>query len=581
MLTANNFKINLVFINLVIFVIFPFSLANSLDYKYEIYTLISIFLIFAASSTLSIILFIILKKILTNLIKKNNFYLEILVKFLLFWIFLTGIFFPVTGDHDPFLNLSLSISKKYEILIKIFLILLLFYFLEKKKLSDFVFRFIFIYVIINLILISSKINLKKQNNFNSKINQFGKQNLIILSFDGLTGVKMFEEIEKNIELKDTIKDFIFYKNVTTAWPFTGGSINSEINGQFIEDMTALDYKNFLNDENLDVAVYASYGSMVLNKKNTLKKGKYKNYSGSYKLNKFIQIYFTGSIGRWATPIAISFIDPIFYNKTYKKFIDFISFGNKDKINPFNKINNEFFVDLYEYDLIFDEILFNENLKNTVRAYHFTFPHWPVLVDENCNEIKYLDNEISHYHESILINCVSKKIIKFIKQLKKNNLYDNSMIVIKSDHGKPNFIQKKYSENIFQIFNKRLDKYYDQYPYNLQINDSFYWGYGRYKPFIMIKDKNMNNNILEVRKKHVFLHDLSTTYCNFYYKDESCKKFKRNNLAASENLFQEYIYDIYLPKNKNSFSRISDFTKHEISNSTSLIDFLNLSGINVK
>ena len=135
MLTANNFKINLVFINLVIFVIFPFSLANSLDYKYEIYTLISIFLIFAASSTLSIILFIILKKILTNLIKKNNFYLEILVKFLLFWIFLTGIFFPVTGDHDPFLNLSLSISKKYEILIKIFLILLLFYFLEKKKIK--------------------------------------------------------------------------------------------------------------------------------------------------------------------------------------------------------------------------------------------------------------------------------------------------------------------------------------------------------------------------------------------------------------------------------------------------------------
>ena len=73
MLTANNFKINLVFINLLIFVIFPFNLANSLDYKYEIYTIISVFLIFVISSALSIILFIILKKVLTNFIKKNNF----------------------------------------------------------------------------------------------------------------------------------------------------------------------------------------------------------------------------------------------------------------------------------------------------------------------------------------------------------------------------------------------------------------------------------------------------------------------------------------------------------------------------
>ncbi len=431
---------------------------------------------------------------------------------------------------------------------------------------------------INLILISSKVNLNKQNNFNSKINQFGKQNLIILSFDGLTGIKMFEEINKNIELKDTIKDFIFYKNVTTAWPFTNSSINAEINGKFIKNISNL--KNFLNDENLDVSVYSSYKNMVLNKKNTLEKGKYKNYSGSYKLNKFMQTYFTGSTGRWATSIGTSFVDSIFYNKFYKKFINIVSFGNKDKINPFDKIYNEYFVDLFEYDLIFDEISFNENIKNTVRAYHFTFSHWPVLVDENCNEVNYLDAENSYQHESIVIKCVSKKIIKFINQLKKNNIYDNSMIIIKSDHGKPNYIQKTYSENIFQIFNKRLDKYYNQYPYNLKINDSFYWGYGRYKAFVMIKDRNMNNNNLEIRKRHIFLHDLSTTYCNFYYNDEVCNKFNRNNLASSENLFNEYIYDIYLPKNKNSFTKRSDFIKYEISNSISLIDFLKINKINI-
>ena len=150
-----------------------------------------------------------------------------------------------------------------------------------------------------------------------------------------------------------------------------------------------------------------------------------------------------------------------------------------------------------------------------------------------------------------------------------------MIVIKSDHGKPNYVQKNYSSNLLEALrssDKKLEKYYREFPYSLSINNSFYWGFGRYKTFIMMKDKNIKKDKIKITDTHVFLHDLSTTYCNFYYNDEVCNKFNRNNLASSENLFNEYIYDIYLPKNKNSFTRISEFIKYEISNSISLIDF---------
>ena len=96
---------------------------------------------------------------------------------------------------------------------------------------------------------------------------------------------------------------------------------------------------------------------------------------------------------------------------------------------------------------------------------------------------------------------------------------------------------------------------------------------------MIKDQNNKNESIVVSKKHVFLHDLSSTYCNFYYNSTHCDKFKRNNLTENENLFKDYIYDIYLPKNSRSFSNINDFNRYEISNQDTLINFLKIIKLN--
>ena len=91
------------------------------------------------------------------------------------------------------------------------------------------------------------------------------------------------------------------------------------------------------------------------------------------------------------------------------------------------------VNLFEYDLIFDNIKYNKNLDKVIRMYHFIFSHWPITVNENCEEVKALDVKISSFeHESVVLKCVSKKIIKFLDNLKKNELYNNSMIVIKTE-----------------------------------------------------------------------------------------------------------------------------------------------------
>ena len=59
------------------------------------------------------------------------------------------------------------------------------------------------------------------------------------------------------------------------------------------------------------------------------------------------------------------------------------------------------------------------------------------------------------------------------------------------------------------------------------------------------------------------------------------RYKGNNLVIDDNLFKEYNYDIYLPKDKYTFHGVTKFNKHLISNSSSLIDFLNQNEINIK
>ena len=56
------------------------------------------------------------------------------------------------------------------------------------------------------------------------------------------------------------------------------------------------------------------------------------------------------------------------------------------------------------------------MNDTVRMYHFSFSHWPVLVNENCDEVRNMEAD-SFEHENIVLKCVAKKIIKFDNLLK--------------------------------------------------------------------------------------------------------------------------------------------------------------------
>ena len=556
----NDYFVKIILINFTIIVILPFNLLinekNNGINIIKLDVLFSYLFFFLIITFLSIIIFKLVNLITLKINKIINYIFLIFISFLFIWILLNGIFLPVVGEHDAFFNLKYSIRLRYILILKLIFVLILLFFYEKIKIKRKILNFFLIYLTLNFFYLIGLILIKQNpQTYNSNLNSFGKKNLIVLSLDGISGLKIHKEITLNNEFNEMLKDFKLYKNVTSAWPATVHSINTELHEKVINMTPSNLEKNILNDQNINVAAYGVYGRFINNKKNVVDRLNYKDYGRAHNVNNFFQMYFIASLGRWGTPYIINLTKPVFYSSFYRYFVKLISldFSNKNNLydeNTFTSYN----IQSPEFDLIFNDTIFDKNLDQVIRMYHFSFSHWPVKINQNCKEVKFL-KEKKTIQEEIILKCLINKIEIFFDNLKDNSIYNNSLIIIKSDHAKPN-------------------GFYDEYPNNLKINNTIYWGLGRYKPFILIKDINEKKNNIEISDKHVFLADLAITYCNFFYEDKFCnEKYNYNNLLMNENSFKKNNYEIYIPQDEYSFIDMKDFKKYIISNDVSLEESL--------
>ena len=145
----NKINLNLFVVVILIINIIPLNLSrtSNFTYNFEFFiSLVSITLIIGCIlSILSSFIILITKRFGAFSIYSS------FISFILLWVFLTGIFFPVTGEHDPFFNLGLSINKKYLIILK-FILVVFFYFLIKRiDKKNFFFRFIYFFALLNFI----------------------------------------------------------------------------------------------------------------------------------------------------------------------------------------------------------------------------------------------------------------------------------------------------------------------------------------------------------------------------------------------------------------------------------------------
>jgi hypothetical protein len=156
--------------------------------------------------------------------------------------------------------------------------------------------------------------------------------------------------------------------------------------------------------------------------------------------------------------------------------------------------------------------------------------------------------------------------KINRRLREMNIYDNSLVVLKSDHGEPAF-------------------YFSEYPYNLTINGHPVWGYNRYIPLLMIKPRVRTAEKLDYVSGPFLtsLADLAKTLCaQTESKSTHCNQFHGIDLLGDVQLAvgdSEHLY-LDVVRDPTSSIRYDDHITVQINRRTeSLVDVLrNFDGV---
>ncbi|MFQ3323678.1 MAG: hypothetical protein ACI90U_001501 [Pseudomonadales bacterium] len=187
---------------------------------------------------------------------------------------------------------------------------------------------------------------------------------------------------------------------------------------------------------------------------------------------------------------------------------------------------------------FDSFVSELSVKDvdySIRYMHFTFTHFPIDFDENCN----YRSDDEQWHKSnqneqglkSQATCAVKKWIGFIDKLKELEIYKNSLIVFKSDHGEP-------------------ASYFSKPPHNTKINGNNKWGYNRYRPTLMIKNFNTSQLRIDIKEELVLLNDLAKTLCEEPGVGVECHQYNGINLFDSPLETTEPYY-LYVPRDSSS------------------------------
>jgi hypothetical protein len=130
--------------------------------------------------------------------------------------------------------------------------------------------------------------------------------------------------------------------------------------------------------------------------------------------------------------------------------------------------------------------------------HFTHTHYPVEFDASCRwAAGEMDWFFAHQDWEGVVDqtqCALREMVGVIQRLEELGVYDNSLVILKSDHGEP----IKYND-------------YDSIEsFGMRGHEIF--GLGRYAPFLAIKGFGQASQPLAFDSHPVLLDDLAKTLC---------------------------------------------------------------------
>ena len=479
-----------------------------------------------------------------------------LIYFVLTWIIFSGFIFSVSSSTemvDPYYNPIDFIN-----VIIVFVFSGLFAVMSTTSFKKYIQIFLSIIVVTSIIpailsiYSSDSIKVNTDNHSSIDANNYSslqlsnKKNIFVISFDGLPGETVSDIIKNNKQYSSELKDFTIFKNAVSQAPATGVSLLGDIYG--IQDYkskgsTLKDVRTTLRKEELSSKLTSNYipdsfqyrysGYGMPNMEITSPAvSEFKKYNS-------VEFFRYPIIRIWSS-YGLRLFNVKRYAFYWAKYISFAQ-SKHDILNKLREYKGPGWADTNVLELnLFDS--FTSNISTTdknisLRYLHFTFTHHPIFLDENCNyranNKEWFDN--NQNEKGIRSNsiCGIRKFINFINKLKELNIYDNSLIVFKSDHGQPT-------------------NYYSEYPYNLMINENEIFGYSRHRPTLVIKGFKSTYSAPIFRSELVLLNDIAKTICEESKVGSGCQRFNGVNLLKNK-LENDEPYFIYVVKDAKAGS----------------------------
>ncbi len=507
-----------------------FQKTGDIDFFFKSFFASLVIFYSTAFALLSIIFLILSKKLKKNKIENFTLFLSI-------YIFLCMIN-PITKQNTALMSgINVEINYLYLAVNVGSSIGIYFLIYEKKKLQIIMLAALLLMTLVIGYMANTKLSYTKiPKKFNFEL---GDLNLIVFSFDGIPGITI-NEFFSDPTFINTFKDFTLQKNSISHSPATYASIYQELYGGMDWKAVASTQKNL---EQLSDNLEGNEQIWYLD--NATRYGTYSEFGSQFNDNLLIKngSFLLGKRNSLLTFVAEPIISSSFCKFGFcvlgKKYGNFGNYFRKILIITGN-VSSRMRSSKNDFEAL--EKIIN-GLKKGNGAFgaffgHFEFTHSPVLQDENC---EFLNTSLKQ-NEQLLkkqAQCLIKLMGNIIDKLKVNDLYQKSLIVFKSDHGKPNTYFDKNSIRGKTLFNKNNP-----------------WGYDRYRPFVMYKQPNQINENLNINEALFYLSELGQIYCNIYQYNNALTK--RNCLYIEEYMKTSYphvkiVKDLlFVPKSSKTF-----------------------------
>lgn len=448
-----------------------------------------------------------------------------LLYFLIFWVSLAGLLLPLAGKAG--MTSPESLPTNYQNLILVASLSLVLTLLTYTKLKSATLAFVVI--LISTSLGSAVYTLYETGSSMSRFSGLSSNdNVIILSLDGLASNVAKEVIEETPELKEIFKDFIFYDNAVSLAPATLASLRSEVYGniKFRElATTSSELKpklaNTLNSikreqvASSDVMTYGVYSVFNETPSDIIIPGTLTTSSLSERSSIALSFY-PHIAARIGTPALTQLIgkklQAFQQEYLYDSKAERIAHHRGEAWDALNTLQSDEFVALTQN-------LHATSSTRSVRYMHLLHTHFPVDFDEKCiyrsDSTEWFSANQNYEGLKKETHCALQQTADLLTKLKDLNIYDKTMLVVKSDHGAP-------------------ANYFDSDPDGITFNGNSLWGYNRYRPLMMIKARENENTSITYNSNLTSLSDLAKTLCLHSPENLKCNVFEGLDLLGTPN-----------------------------------------------